>query len=146
VHPLVVLLGHERGPHRVVPGLARQCRDDPVHPVVDQGFRAVDRPEDALQCVLLRARQPAEALGIGGEVDAVGVPRVDVRGGEDVVEGPPAAGDLPVGGLVVGEQRVDLAQEPRNVRATRRCSRLSVGREAGDCVHAATLRQTGCNT
>ena len=117
VHPLVVLLRHERGPHRLVRRLARQRRDDPVHPVVDDRLRAVDRPEHPLHRLLLPARQLPEALGVRGEVDAVGVPGVDVRGGEDVREGPPAAGDLAVGGLVVGDQRVDLLQEPRDLGA-----------------------------
>ena len=58
--------------------------DDPAHPVVDDPLRAVDRPEDPLHGLLLPAGQAAKALGVGGEVDAVGVPGVDVRGGEDV--------------------------------------------------------------
>ena len=130
VHPLVVLLRHERGAHRLVLRLPRQRGDDPVHPVVDDRLGAVDRPEDSLHGLLLPARQPAEALGVGGEVDAVRVPGVDVRRGEDVAKGPPGAGDLPVGGLVVGDQRVDLAQEPRDLVARGGAGACSVDRFA----------------
>ena len=140
VHSLVVLLRHERGPHRLVLRLPRQRRDDPAHPVVDDRFRAEDRPEDTLHGLLLGARQLPEALGVGGEIDAVGVPGVDVRRREDVREGPPAAGDLPVGGLVIGDQRLDLVQEPTDLGA--RCANGPVlgGQVRGD-VHVATVRR-----
>ena len=140
VHSLVVLLRHERGAHRLVLRLPRQRRDDSAHPVVDDRLRAEDRPEDALHGLLLAARQPPEALGVGGEIDAVGVPGVDVRRRQDVREGPPAAGDLPVGGLVVGDQRFDLVQEPPDLRA-RRAYRHVLGGQVGGYVHVATLRR-----
>ena len=140
MHALVVLLRHECRPHRLVLRFARHGGDDLVHPVVDDRLRAVDRAEDALDGLLLAVRRAPEALGVGGEVDAVGVPRVDVRGREDVVEGAPAAGDLPVGGLVVGDQPVDLLKKPPELGAGAVCGRVR-GRAVGGDLHVTTLRR-----
>ena len=82
-----------------------------------------------------------EARGIGREVDAVRVPGVLVRGGEDVLEGPPAAGDLPVGRLVVGDQRVDLVQEPCDLLAPRRLGGRVCVEVGGDVHRSGTLRR-----
>ncbi len=116
VHALVVLLRHEGGTHRLVAGLARHGGDDLRHPVVDDRLGTVDRPEHAPHRFLLARVERAEARGVGGEVDAVRVPRVDVRRGDDVVERLPAAGDLAVGGLVCLDQGIDLADEAADLR------------------------------
>ena len=104
---------------------------------IDSARKIVPKTRFTASCC--RARQPAEALGVAGEVDAVGVPGVDVRGGDDVGEGPPGAGDLAVGGLVVGDQRVDLAQEARDLVARPRAS--GCGGQVRDHVHVSTLRR-----
>src|SRR5262249_29942004 len=98
------------------------------------------RPEAPLHGLLLSSRPLPEACGVGGEVDAVGVPRMDMRRGEDVREGPPATGDLPVGRLVVRDQRVDLVEEAFDLVG--RAARVHVlGGQVRGHVHVRTLRR-----
>ena len=66
---------------------------------------------------------------------------MDVRRREDVREGPPAAGDLPVGGLVVGDQRLDLLQEPPDLGAG--AARGCVGGEVHGDVHVTDFTPLG---
>jgi hypothetical protein len=61
--------------------------------------------------VLLAAVEVPVAGGVDGEVDAVGVPGVCIRGGDDVVEGLPGAVESSFGGFVGADERVDLGEQ-----------------------------------